>query len=263
MLTDGAFERAIIEAFPDSPKLAEAIYRGPLTSLTGVDLSQKLSHDKIASILPYTDLEISEEGFKNIGVGLMGPFGNVAMNFAIASEHFKNGNTYKGIEMLMPKGLRDPMEAVRLGTDGYTSRRGRVKAPPSDFKTIDLMWKAMGIPSREIGKLKWKSSEQYQIKKFFSDRETSLINQYEKAENKNDKKVMDRLEAEWYGVQDGKDNIRHFFNFAPSAIPHRSVDSMTDASLRKMNWEDDTQEEMGTGIFNSKEDGNYAAKFGN
>tara|TARA_B110000285_G_scaffold66306_1_gene76186 strand:+ start:56 stop:8422 length:8367 start_codon:yes stop_codon:yes gene_type:complete len=249
MLTDGAFERAIIEAFPDSPKLAEAIYRGPLTSLTGVDLSQKLSHDKIASILPYTDLEISEEGFKNIGVGLMGPFGNVAMNFAIASEHFKNGNTYKGIEMLMPKGLRDPMEAVRLGTDGYTNRKNRVLAPPSDFKTIDLMWKAMGIPSSEIGKLKWKRSEQYQIEKFFADRQSSLLTQYENATSNDNYEDVDRIFAEWDAIQDGKDNIRHFFNFAPSALPRTSIESVLDVPLKKWRYEQDAQETLGTGDF--------------
>ena len=262
-LTDGAFERAIIEAFPDNPKLAEAIYRSPVTAYLGVDTSMKLSHGKIFNPLPFTEFALSEEGFKDIGVGVMGPFGNVAMNVGIAGEHFGNGNTYRGIEMLMPKGLRDPMEAWRFHTEGYTNRKSRVKAPPTDFKTVDLLLKALGIPSREIGKLKWKSSEQYQIRKFFSDREDDLINQYEKAENKNDKKVMSRLITEWYALQDGKDNIRHFYNFAPSAIPHRSSDSMTDASLRKMKWEEDVQEELETGMWKYKEGGDYGAKFGN
>ena len=261
LLTDGAFERAIVEAFPDNPKLAEAIYRSPLTALTGVDLSMKLSHDKIFSLLPYTDLEVSEEGFKDIGVGLMGPFGNVAMNVAIANEHFEAGNTYKGIELLMPKGLRDPMEAWRFHTEGYTNRKSRVKAPPTDFKTVDLILKSLGIPSRDIGKLKAKSSEQYQIKKFFKDREIALINQYEKAFKKNDKKVMNKLTQEWYKVQDGKDNIRWFFNNAPSAIPRRDVKSLTDVGLRKFIAEEDIQEEMETGVYKFQEDGDYGAKF--
>ena len=261
LLTDGAFERAINEAFPDNPKLAEAIYRSPFTALLGADLSMKLSHDKIFSFLPYTDLELSEEGFKDIGVGLMGPFGNVAMNAAIANEHFEAGNTYKGIELLMPKGIRDPMEAWRFHTEGYTNRKSRVKAPPTDFKTFDLILKSLGIPSREIGKLKAKSSEQYQIRKFFADRETALINKYAKAKKKNDKKVMNNLTQEWNKVQDAKDNIRWFFNNAPSAIPRRSSKSLTDVDLRKFLAEEDMQEEMGTGVYKFQEDGDYGAKF--
>lgn len=261
LLTDGAFERAINEAFPDSPKLAEAIYRSPLTALLGADLSMKLSHDKIFSFLPYTDLELSEEGFKDIGVGLMGPFGNVAMNAAIANEHFEAGNTYKGIELLMPKGIRDPMEAWRFHTEGYTNRKSRVKAPPTDFKTSDLILKSLGIPSRAIGKLKSKSSEQYQIRKFFSDRETALINKYAKAKKKNDQKVMSALTEEWNKVQDAKDNIRWFFNNAPSAIPRRSIKSLTDVDLRKFLAEEDIQEEMGTGVYKFDPDGGYADKF--
>lgn len=261
LLTDGAFERAIKEMLPDNPKLAEAIYRSPLTALTGVDFSMKLSHDKIFNFLPYTDVEISQEGFKDIGVGLLGPFGNVAMNFALAKEHFEAGNTYKGIELLMFKGLRDPMEAWRFREEGYTNKRGRVKATPDNFKSIDIMLKALGIPSREIGKLKSNSSEQYQIRKFFTDREASLINQHEKAEAKNDEKVMSSITAEWNKVQDAKDNIRWFFNDAPSAIPRRSSKALTDASLRKFLAEEVMQEELGTGVYKFQENGDYGAKF--
>jgi hypothetical protein len=248
LLTDGAFERAIIEAFPDNPKLAESIYRGPGAAYLGVDTSMKLSHDKIFSLLPYTDLELSEEGFKDIGVGIAGPFGNVAMNFAIAGEHFEAGNTYKGIELLMPKGLRDPMEAWRFHTEGYTNRgKSRTLAPPTDFKTVDLLLKSLGIPSREIGKLKWKRSEQYQIEQFFADRQADLLNQYEKATNNDNYVEVDRIFAEWDALQDGKDNIRHFFNFAPSAIPRTSIKSVLDVPIKKWRYEQDAQEKLGSG----------------
>jgi hypothetical protein len=252
LLTDGAFERAIIEAFPDNPKLAEAIYRGSFSAYLGVDTSMKLSHDKIFSALPYTDLEISEEGFKDIGVGLMGPFGNVAMNAAIAGEHFSNGNTYRGIEMLMPKGLRDPMEAWRFHTEGYTTRTNRILAPPTDFKTMDLLLKSLGIPSREIGRLKWKRSEQYQIEKFFADRQADLLRQYEKATSNDNYEEVDRIFAEWDAIQDGKDNIRHFFNFAPSAIPRTSIKSVLDVPINKWRYEQDAQEKLGTGVWRTE-----------
>lgn len=136
-----------------------------------------------------------------------------------------------------------------------------MKAPPTDFKTSDLILKSLGIPSRAIGKLKSKSSEQYQIRKFFSDRETALINKYAKAKKKNDQKVMSALTEEWNKVQDAKDNIRWFFNNAPSAIPRRSIKSLTDVDLRKFLAEEDIQEEMGTGVYKFDPDGGYADKF--
>ena len=149
--------------------------------------------------------------------------------------------------MLMPKGLRDPMEARRFHTEGYTTRTNRELAPPTDFKTMDLLLKSLGIPSREIGKLKWKRSEQYQIRKFFADRETDLLNQYAKADKKQDIKSIERIFAEWDALQNGKDNVRHFFNFAPSAIPRTSIKSVLDVPIKKWRYEQDAQEKLGTG----------------
>jgi hypothetical protein len=152
----------------------------------------------------------------------------------------------------MPKGLRDPMEAWRFHTEGYTTRTNRELAPPTDFKTMDLLLKSLGIPSREIGKLKWKRSEQYQIEKFFADRQADLLRQYEKATSNDNYEEVDRIFAEWDAIQDGKDNIRHFFNFAPSAIPRTSIKSVLDVPINKWRYEQDAQEKLGTGVWRTE-----------
>lgn len=72
---------------------------------------------------------------------------------------------------------------------------------------------------------------------------------------------MNKITQEWNKVQDAKDNIRWFFNNAPSAIPRRSSKSLTDVDLRKFLAEEDIQEEMGTGVYKFQEDGDYGAKF--
>jgi hypothetical protein len=261
VVTDGAFERAIIKAFPDNPKLAEAIYRGPFAAFANIDTSMKLSHGKSFSILPFTKFEISEEGFKDIGVGLLGPTGNVSMNMARAGEFFRNGNVYRGVENMMPKGLRDPMEAIRFYLEGYTTKGGDVLAPPTDFKELSLMLKALGIPPRDIVKLKWTRSEQYQIEQFYIDEQSKLRKRYIKAYEANNNKELGKIFSEWDALQDGKDRVRGFFNNAPSKIPRTDISSLLDMPSKKFRRGEDYQEALKTGNWKTEEGATYSGKF--
>ena len=247
--TEGALERKIDSMFPDNPEFAKMLYRGVGPSWLGVDLSMKLSHGSVFQLMPFTDFELSESGFKDLGVGFFGASGSAALNLFKGGKFITEGNYYRGIETMMPKGIKDPMEAWRFMTEGYTTNAGTTRVPPGDFKTMELVYKALGIPGKDITNMKWKASEQYQIKKFFTDKQRKMRREYSDASKVNDNKTMVKLSDLWYILQDNKDAVRSFFNDAPSAIPRTDISSLTQAEGNEMRLEDDLQEEAAAGDF--------------
>ena len=141
------------------------------------------------------------------------------------------------------------MEAWRFRTEGYTTKSGTVLAPPKDFSEVSLMLKALGIPARDIVKLKWTRSEQYQIEQFYIDEQRKLRNKYLKASKANDNKTMIAIADQWYALQDGKDRVRGFFNDAPGKIPRTPISSLTRAEGTQMHEADVYQEALKTGDF--------------
>ncbi len=247
--TDGSLERKIDSMFPDNPEFAQMLYRGVGPSFLGVDLSMKLSHGTVFQIMPFTDFELSEAGYKDLGLGVFGAAGSAGLNVFRGFEFMTKGNYYRGIESMMPKGIKDPMEAWRFMAEGYTTKAGDLRVPPADFKTMELVFKALGIPGTEITKMKWKASEQFQIKKFFTEKQKKLRREYLEASKNKDNKAMVEIARKWYILQDNKDAIRSFFNNAPSAIRRTDIRSLTGAETSKRRLEDDLQQEMGSGRF--------------
>jgi hypothetical protein len=114
---------------------------------------------------------------------------------------------------------------------------------------MELVYKALGIPGKDITNMKWKASEQYQITKFFTDKQRKMRREYLAASKVNDNKTMVKLSDLWYILQDNKDAVRSFFNDAPSAIPRTDISSLTQAEGNEMRLEDDLQEEAAAGDF--------------
>jgi len=247
--TDGALERKLNEMFPDNPKAVQALYRGSLAAFTNVDSSMKLSHDKIFSPLPYTKVDLSEEGFKDLLLGLLGASGAVANNMYRGLEFMSEGNMYRGFETISPKGLKDPMEAIRFALDGYTSRSGKLLAPPEDFNSISLMLKSLGIPTSDIVKLKWTVSEQYQIEQWYIEKEKGLRLKWKKANDAGNTSEEVELEAEFMRLQDGKDRVRGFFNDSPYSLQRLRVNSLMDANFKQDDASRNAQRELKTGIY--------------
>jgi len=247
--TEGALERKIDSMFPDNPEFAQMLYRGVGPSFLGVDLSMKLSHGSVFQLMPFTDFELSEAGFKDLGLGFFGASGSAALNIFKGGQFITEGNYYRGIESMMPKGIKDPMEAWRFMSQGYTTRAGDLKVPPGDFKTMELVFKALGIPGKEITKMKWKSSEQFQIKEFFNKKQRKLKREYLKADKANDYQTMDKLIDQWMILQDNKDAVRSFFNDAVSAIPRTSVGTLTNAVENQVVNERKLQDQAASGDY--------------
>ena len=223
--------------------LGEVLSKGAF-NLIGVDLTTKLSQDKIMSPLPYVDLTPGAAGASDLVMGFAGPFGTTATNFFRAWEYFAQGDTLKGIEYSVPKGIRTAVESYRLGTEGMTTKSGVTLVDPTEFDIKSLLINAMGLPSSEISKLKWTRGQQYELETYFSKETSKIRTQYIKASNNRDRARQTELREEFRELQKAKDRVRPFFNGAPGVLKRQSVIDLIKAPRARRKLERNEQRKL-------------------
>ena len=218
-------ERWLREQIGDED-LANALLHGPL-SLLGLDMSSKLGDDKIFSILPYTDINLtSADGLMKTAWGALGPSAAQAATFARGAEYMARGDFYKGLEGFMPKGVSSAMKAFRVANEGFTLKNGDVMFKPEDINGMALALDALGLPSAELKRMEWVRSQQYEIGRFYVDRTKQIQREYAKAAKDGDSDEMLELREEWQALQDGKDRVRQYFNDADDALKRQPLSTL-------------------------------------
>lgn len=140
-----------------SKDVAETLLRGPMY-LAGGDMSERIG---LGSVIPFTNLfgqqtmgptdsALAQATFDLV----MGPFGGIAKNALVtAPEHWSNGDPWRAAELVVPKFIRDPMQAVRWADEGVQTRRGDVIMAADALGVGDYFWKAAGVQPAEVARL--------------------------------------------------------------------------------------------------------------
>jgi len=226
--------------------LATIISRG-LPAAIGLDMSTKLSQAKIFDPLPYTDYELSEEGAGDIVVDLItGPFGSVVKSGLRGKKYAEEGDYYRAIENISPKGLRSMMESYRYSTEGYKLSNGDIVADPSMFDFKDLLINGLGLQPTDLNVLKWKYGQQYELTQWFTEEQSKITKAYVRAEKAEDYDEMDKLEEKWEALQESKDRVRPFFNDSYGALKYSRLRNLTRAPYRAEKRASKTREKLGT-----------------
>lgn len=171
----------------------------------GIDLSGKLGMGQMLSILPYADIDLSKAGWEKTVTAAMGPFIGGLVPRAIGGiEQIQNGNYYKGVEQLMPKGLTDAMKAYRISTEGVTQTNNDVALSPDEFSTLQIFGAALGLPIGKLTERQFDVGSKIEAEKFFDKRTTELKRKYAKAYRDNDKNGMNEARESWKSLQDSR-----------------------------------------------------------
>lgn len=202
----------------------DALLHGPL-SFMGTDA--KLGEEKVFSILPYADWDItSATGVKNMVAGLLGPAVSQGLKVADGIGAIKNGDYYKGVEKMMPSGVANGMKAFRVANDGYTLKNGDVMFKPDDINGAVLALDALGLPSSQMKNMEWLRSQQYQIGKFYNDRSKAIERDYLKAFKDGDTDAMMEARESWMSLQAGKDEMRHWFGDSSDELKRQPLSTL-------------------------------------
>jgi hypothetical protein len=192
-----------------------------------VGLSGKLGEEKIFSIMPYTNWDISSgQGLVNTAAGLAGPAFSQAKKFADGIGLVGQGELYKGTEKFMPKGIADGMKVFRIANEGFTLKNGDVMFKPDDVNGLWLALDSIGLKSTEMQRMEWLRGQQYEIKKFYSDRTTEIEHDYKSALKDGDSDKAGELRQEWQDLQTGKDHLRQYFGDSHNELKRQPLSTL-------------------------------------
>lgn len=186
------------------PGAADLILKG-LPTLAGMDVSSRVGMGYAFALLPFTDIELTREGWSSIIVGALGPSAAQGQAIWDGAGMVTEGNTLLGVAQMLPRGLRDALRAVAYGTDGVTRRNAErdVVLSSDDLDWFDLSLQGLGWPTQTLtdaaSKRRWlRSSEEH-----FTGRAGELRRRYiegdaaERAEVRREWRELQRVRMEY------------------------------------------------------------------
>ena len=196
----GDLERDIRRAVGDDT-LANLLLRG-VPTLFGVDVSGTLGQGNLLSVAPYAELPSDRDTYAKYILSLTGPaIGGVGANAADAAALLSNGNYYKALEKLMPRGIGAASKSLREAVAGETTMRGDVLTQPIDLNAVEAFWGTLGLAPISRVNRQFARNEFYKDQKFYQDRAADIKRAYTDASKSKDSATMDALKLEWRGLQ--------------------------------------------------------------
>jgi hypothetical protein len=177
------------------------LYGSP--NLAGVNLSGKIGMGNALSVMPFTEIKDlnGEKTYQIIGTLLGGPAGGMAARMADGMSYIAAGDEYKGLELMLPKGLGDAMRSVRVYNEGFTSRRGDVLLPPDQIGEVTAFWQFLGLTPTQTSVRGEQQGRTIDIEQKFSSRSSTLKRQYEQAAKDQDRTKQAELRRQWLDLQ--------------------------------------------------------------
>ena len=184
--------------------MADLLLKG-VPKLAGVDLSGKLGMGQMLSLLPYTDIELSRDGYAKVVTAAMGPFiGGIMPKVVDGVAQMANGEYYKGIETMAPTGLGQAMKGYRAGTEGLTKRNGEVILSPDEITFFDAFMQGIGLPTNTITDRQFINRSEIKYEQFYNDRTSDIKRDYISAYKSGDSEAMEEARQDWRDMQDSR-----------------------------------------------------------
>jgi hypothetical protein len=136
-----AYRNFLADTFGED--VAEVMARG-LPRALGFDVSSRIG---AADILPFSQLIADRRPFADaIGAMTERSYGSaLAMGIDVwgGVSQALQGNLFEGLRTLAPVGLANPLNAIKLGVDGFTDSRNNIL--PLDPTTSDIVYQLVGL----------------------------------------------------------------------------------------------------------------------
>lgn len=184
-----------------NPTIANLLINGAPT-LAGVDLSGSLGQGNLLSIAPYAEIPRDEATAKDGIIRLLGPaIGGVAIDYAKAIGFMADGQYYKGLEKMLPKGFSNAVKAYRESTEGVTDKGGEVTVGAKSIGIGATVATALGVRTTEVSSRQYRQGAAIETKQYFQDKTATLKREYIKAYDKKDGAKMQELRVKWIDLQ--------------------------------------------------------------
>lgn len=190
---EAELKKNMVEAL--GPMMAGIVLDGVPGYVTGTSQSESLGMRDLWFRSPNTELEGKNE-FEYWQSQLLGATPSIASNIFRGYGLIKQGETYRGIETMMPKAIKDPMKAYRYATDGATNLKGDTIV--EDVSTADVIRQALGSTPAKLAEQYDINNAGYDLQQGILRKRQTLLNDYAKANDKGDEekqgKIIDQIE---------------------------------------------------------------------
>lgn len=173
----------------------------------GYDVSGRIGAGQMFSILPFTDLSVSRDGVEKAVFGLAGASASVTANAADGIKLASEGQMWKGLERMVPKGAADLSKAWRLSTKGETNARGDVVLSADEIDTMDAIMQGIGLPGTVTSERSRAAGLKYKIEQFYKARAQSLQREYTEAVRAGDSATAAEVRAAWANTQKAREEM--------------------------------------------------------
>lgn len=174
-------KKSMVEAL--GPMMAGIVLDGVPGYVTGTSQSESLGMRDLWFRSPNTELEGKNE-FEYWQSQLLGATPSIASNIFRGYGLIKQGETYRGIETMMPKAIKDPMKAYRYATEGATNTKGDTIV--EDVGYGDVIRQALGSTPAKLAEQYDINNAGYNLQQGILRKRQNLLNSYAKASDKGD-----------------------------------------------------------------------------
>lgn len=160
-------------------QLGLAIARGPIATVTGTSLADRVSLDMVN--LWYREGRYSpdaREALQQEVIANMGPTMGLGLNWADAWQLAGEGQWGRAFEKALPSMFAGGFKAYRLGTEGATTKGGDVLGGlyPEEFTTWELAMQAIGFQPEKLALAQKAAIQAKTYQQKLLDRRNSLLN---------------------------------------------------------------------------------------
>ena len=164
--------------------VGDVLMKGPGTAL-GVDTSTF----GLQGLFPGTEFLANRMAFKERAeeqmVSMLGPAVSLGVDLATGASKIADGYWLKGIEAMLPVGLRTFFKAEELARVGYTDSKGNPitvgTRPPGEVGAADIAWRALGFQTAAKADQGDAARDHYMNQQLLARRRGQIKDEYIKA----------------------------------------------------------------------------------
>lgn len=194
-------EAELRKALGNGP-LADMIIRGAPT-LAGIDLSGRIGMGNALSIVPFVDIQADRKSYFELATSLtLGATGALGARAWDGVSLIMDGQYYRGLEKLLPRGLSEAAKAWREASEGVTRLNGDVLIRPEDISFAQSAAKMVGLPTVADTKRRFVQDQSFDTKEHFEGRADDIRREFMEARKEG--RSTAAAVADWRRLQDAR-----------------------------------------------------------
>lgn len=199
--------RATLTRMIGNKDWADLLLKG-VPKLAGLDVSGRIGAGGMLSALPYTEIELSREGYKDVLAGALGPgIGGLGSRLWDGAGLMMSGDYWRGLATLTPGVVSGLIKTADYNLNGLRQRNGDIVLRPEEISLLNSLGVVLGVPGETITDRNFVASAKFAADEFYKKRTSQLKREYTDAYVEKDTAGMAKARAAWAETQEARKRV--------------------------------------------------------